>query len=441
MKQCKLFIAILLVLLCLPVLAFAATEFTVETGEGYFTYDLTTEKDDFVVLVYKGKTESGRITLYSPDMKFSGRVELAHSPEGGELVVSVEDTKQTRLARRTVKLPAVAGYKKPEGNGNGKVQNLVLTETADGFHYSFTCAGADYMKLYYSTKQQSATMVIYPVNDEGLFEGDVVSPLTYARTQFTVKVQNKTGGTKKEAKVRKGFVMAPAVEQQEGRLSGVVVCIDPGHQEKGKVMTEPKGPGLKGEVTGTLGMAQGKVTLRREYIVTLEASMRLRDELLRQGATVVLTHDSHDTYTSNQERCDIAEAAGAHIMLRLHCNSASAKPKAQGIFIYGPKNSDYAKAVADQDTYKQMGTLLMNAMKDAVGYERKETNGKALLSDRYIGNNWAKMTCFLVEMGYMTNVEEDIKLATPEYQQLLAEGMAQGVYEIAVMQGWVEAAE
>ena len=47
------------------------------------------------------------------------------------------------------------------------------------------------------------------------------------------------------------------------------------------------------------------------------------------------------------------------------------------------------------------------------------------------------MPCFLVEMGFMSNPQEDLLLSTPAYQQLLAEGMAQGVYDIALYRGWV----
>ena len=37
----------------------------------------------------------------------------------------------------------------------------------------------------------------------------------------------------------------------------------------------------------------------------------------------------------------------------------------------------------------------------------------------------------------MSNVAEDIKLATPEYQTMLAEGMVEGIYQVALMRGWV----
>ena len=185
-------------------------------------------------------------------------------------------------------------------------------------------------------------------------------------------------------------------------------------------------------------MAQGKVTLRKEDIVVLETAMILRDVLTAQGATVVLTRDVQDVFHTNIERCEIAAAGGAHIMLRLHCNNSSNASKT-GIQIYSPLNSDYARAVATPEEYRLMGETLMNCMKDAVGYERKDATGTVRLNDNYVGNNWAQMACFLVEMGYMSNVGEDIKLATPEYQRMLAGGMAEGVYQIALLRGWVTA--
>ena len=84
-----------------------------------------------------------------------------------------------------------------------------------------------------------------------------------------------------------------------------------------------------------------------------------------------------------------------------------------------------------------MGEILLTEMKKATGLALEQKTGNVLLNDDYVGNNWAKMTCFLVEMGYMSNIGEDIKLATPEYQTMLAKGMVEGVYQIALMRGWL----
>ena len=43
------------------------------------------------------------------------------------------------------------------------------------------------------------------------------------------------------------------------------------------------------------------------------------------------------------------------------------------------------------------------------------------------GQNWSTVPCIMVECGYMSNKEEDVKLNTPEYQQKLAEGMVEGI--------------
>ena len=432
-------IPLLFLLLCLPVLALAAqVELTLYPEEMGFRYELEAEGNEFVVLIWEGKNEGGRITLYSEDGHFEGRVDLPYSGMGGKVTVTVQNIRQNRLVRDTITLPAAEGYTAPSGKANATVKDLTLEETPTGFRYSFTAPGTDYMMLYFRSKQQTATFPVYPVNDAGLYEGEVEAPLTYCRTLFTVQVRNAKGQQKDEATCRKAWAIPEAPAPQEGRLSGVIVCIDPGHQENGQFVREPIGPGLPGTTVGKGGMAQGTVTLRKEDIVVLETAMILRDVLTAQGATVILTRDVQDVFHTNIERCEIAADGGAHIMLRLHCNNSSNANKT-GIQIYSPLNSDYARAVATPEEYRTMGELLMNCMKDAVGYERKDATGTVRLNDNYVGNNWAQMPCFLVEMGYMSNAGEDIKLATPEYQTMLANGMAEGVYQIALLSGWVEA--
>ena len=179
-------------------------------------------------------------------------------------------------------------------------------------------------------------------------------------------------------------------------------------------------------MVNTGGMAQGKTTLRKESIVVLETGMKLRDLLLKEGATVVMTREVQDIFHTNIERCEIAAEAGAHIMLRLHCDTNS-NTKTTGIQIYGPRNSDYAKAVASVEEYKALGQAFLDEMKTAVDYDLKDATGTVRLNDSYVGNNWAKMTCFLVEMGYMSNPEEDMKLVDPAYQELLVQGMVEGI--------------
>ena len=429
-------IPLLLLMLCLlPAVALAEVKVKFTIHEMGFDYEITAD-EDWIVLVWDGKDEDGRDVLYSRDGRFSGTVEMPHSGKGGKLVIELEDLTEKVVFREEYKLPRAKAYREPTGEGNATVRNLTLTETPTGFKYSFTAPGTDYQYLYYRSRQESAMALIHPVNADGLYEGEIETPLTYARTMITVQVVNGKGIMKKEGSVRKGYLAPEPPAPREGRLSGVVVCIDPGHQEDAVPAKEPKGPGLEGYTTGTSGMAQGRTTMRKEDIVCLEMGMMLRDLLIQEGATVVMTREVNSGFYTNLERCAVAEQAGAHIMLRLHCDT-SANRKKQGLSIYGPLNSEYAQRLCSKDQYRYLGTLLLNEMKKAGGYELTDKTGFVTLSDGFVGNNWAKMLCFLIEMGFMSNPEEDTKLASPEYQEILARGMVEGVYQIALECGWV----
>ena len=49
------------------------------------------------------------------------------------------------------------------------------------------------------------------------------------------------------------------------------------------------------------------------------------------------------------------------------------------------------------------------------------------VSDYYSGLNWSTVPSILVEMGYMSNPDEDEKLCSPEYQAQLVKGMVDGL--------------
>lgn len=393
--------------------------------------------EDFALLTYESRQESGTLVIRGRDGHFSGQVALPLSGAGGLVKLTVQTLKKALLAQGETMLPAASDYSAPRGVATASVGALSLTESGDGFCYSFSAPGAQYLLLRFRSRQQSGVLPVYPLDAQGRFAGEISLPLTYARGMVTVSVLSVSGKTLAEGQVRKGYAAPEAPAQETGRLTGVTVCIDPGHQENGRLVTEPLGPGLNGSTAGTAGMAQGVETLRKESIVTLEIGMALRDALLRQGASVVMTRESQDVFHTNQERCRIAKEGGADIMLRLHCDLREGDAAKRGISVYGPLNSAYAKAVAAPYAYRHMGQLLLDAMKKSVGYATEERTGRVTLSDQFVGNNWAEMPCFLVEMGFMSNPQEDLLLSAPAYQQLLAEGMAQGVYEIALYRGWI----
>ncbi len=425
---------LLLLLPCCHACSDAGIEMT--AGECAVSYSVDLPDHDFLLLSFTAPNETGKKVIYAPDGLFEGEIALRYSQAGGKVKLTINTLDGKRqLASGTAALPAASDYQEAKGKASGKVTDLRLEETLGGVRYTFSCAGTDYLLLKVRSRQETALFPVYP-REDGQYSGEIEMPLTYARTMITVQVLSGKQTVLTEAQARKGYEAPPAAERQEGRLSGVTVCIDPGHSENGRMVNEPLGPGLQGSTSGTAGMAQGKETQRKESIVVLEISMALRDELLRQGADVVMTRETQEQFLTNQERCQVAADGGADIMLRLHADTRAGSTK-QGFSVYAPLHSDYAKAVADPPAYRAMGEMLIDALKTRVGYALEDKYGLVTLSDQFVGNNWAQMTCFLVELGFMSTPREDYLLSHPVYQQRLAEGLAQGVYEIAQYRGWI----
>ncbi len=203
---------------------------------------------------------------------------------------------------------------------------------------------------------------------------------------------------------------------------GYLICIDPGHQTNGNSETEPNGPGsstTKAKVSsGTRGVSTGLA----EYQLNLTVGLKLRDELESRGYEVLMTRTTNDVNLSNVERTTMANNANADALIHVHANGGS-DSSTNGITVgcttaSNPYNNLYSKN-------KALATSILNHMVS-------KTGAKSLglwQTDDMTGLNWATEPAVIVEMGFMTNPEEDKKMATDSYQNLLVQGMADGIDE------------
>lgn len=200
------------------------------------------------------------------------------------------------------------------------------------------------------------------------------------------------------------------------RLAGLKIGIDPGHQAKGNSERETIAPNSKEKKAKVASGTSGRKTGIPEYVTVLEISLKLRDTLEAMGCEVYMTRETHDVDISNQERAFMMNDLGVDLVLRIHCDG-STKKSANGIGMFVRKTG------TKQEESEAAAKLLLDAMCEATGAKKRGV----YLRDTYTMNNFSTVPCILVECGYMTNYDEDVKLNTAEYQQLLADGMAEGI--------------
>ena len=200
-----------------------------------------------------------------------------------------------------------------------------------------------------------------------------------------------------------------------------LIAIDAGHQAHANSEKEPDGPGsstMKAKVAaGTSGAASGLA----EYQLTLQVSLKLQKELEKRGYRVLMIRTTHDVNISNAERAKIANDAGADAFLRIHANGVD-DPSVHGCVTACQTSSNPYNA--------ELYTACRTLSEDVLNCFCAATGAKKMYVwevDNMSGINWCKVPVTIVELGFMTNAEEDLKMATDDYQYAMARGIADGV--------------
>lgn len=203
--------------------------------------------------------------------------------------------------------------------------------------------------------------------------------------------------------------------------SGKLVVIDAGHQRKGNNEKEPNGPGsptMKAKVTGG---TSGRTTGLPEYELTLAVALKLKATLQARGYQVIMVRESNDVNISNAERAQVANNAGAGAFIRIHANGSD-NPSVHGAMTICPTPSNpYCSSIYSAS--RKLSDSVLNGVVAATGCKKE----KVWETDTMSGINWCKVPVTIIEMGYMTNPEEDTLLASADYQQKMATGMANGI--------------
>jgi N-acetylmuramoyl-L-alanine amidase len=215
------------------------------------------------------------------------------------------------------------------------------------------------------------------------------------------------------------FVVATAGAARAG--TAPVVVIDPGHDARANLATEPIGPGSTTRKIKDGGGTHGVVSGIREPELTLDVSLRLRRLLRTAGVRVVMTRtQTAGASMGNIARARIANDAGAALFLRVHADGASSV-SARGTHTLTPA---LHRGWTD-DVYaasRRAATLVQAELVRALGFPSRGIQER---SD-FTGFNWADVPVILVELGFMTNATEDRALARPAVRRRAALGLCRG---------------
>lgn len=198
-----------------------------------------------------------------------------------------------------------------------------------------------------------------------------------------------------------------------------VIVIDPGHGAGGNSEYELESPDSSITKIKDGGGTQGVSTGVPEYVVTLKVGEKLKALLEQNGYTVVMTKTQESQDPGNIERAEVGNNNNADLVIRIHCDGIDDQSQT-GASMLVPA-AGYAKDISN--TSAQYGQTILNDLISSAGMK----NRGVIQRDDLTGFNWSKVPVVLVELGFMSNPEEDKLLSDDSYEDKLAQGLCNGV--------------
>lgn len=180
-----------------------------------------------------------------------------------------------------------------------------------------------------------------------------------------------------------------------------IVLIDPGHG------------GFDPGKTGTSG--------ENEKNINLQISDKLQTYLEQSGSYVIATRSEDEALGESKnkdlkERKKIANESGANIMISIHQNSFP-KGRAKGAQVFYYNSSKEGKFLAQ---------CIQTKLKEFV--DPSNTRDIKANTDYYVLRT-TEIPSVIVECGFLSNLEEEKKLNTQQYQEKIAWAIYMGIIE------------
>lgn len=222
---------------------------------------------------------------------------------------------------------------------------------------------------------------------------------------------------------KKDIVDAKALKdtkKNEVSKESKVIVIDAGHGGKATSENEPIAPGSTVMKAKDVAGATGVSTGTPEYVVNLNVAVKLKNYLSKAGYKVIMTRTSNNQTIGNIARAEVGNKNNADLVIRIHADSFTS-PSAKGASMLVPGSVGHSKDISAIS--KKYGEIIFNTLVNQVGMKSKGIITRTDLT----GFNWSKVPVILIEMGFLSNPDEDKLLSSDSYQNQIAEGLFKGI--------------
>ncbi len=200
-----------------------------------------------------------------------------------------------------------------------------------------------------------------------------------------------------------------------------LIVIDAGHQQHQNSKLEPIAPNSKEKKPKVASGTSGRWSKLNEYELTLQVALKLEKKLKAKGYKVLMIRTTNDVDISNSERAKIANENKADAFIRLHANG-STNSSSNGAMTICQTSSNPYNAKYYKDSKYLSKVILDNYVKET-GIKKE----RIWETDTMSGINWCQVPVTILEMGYMSNKKEDLKMADEKFQEKMVKGISKGI--------------
>ena len=167
---------------------------------------------------------------------------------------------------------------------------------------------------------------------------------------------------------------------------------------------------------------KGTIVMHGGFDSSYEEFFSECEYLRERGYDVYMIRETHDVNISNSERAKLAAQNGADILVRVHANGDSNQSVYGALTMAPSSRNTYLSGDVISKSQKLSQKMIAAFCKDTGAKNRD-----VIYTDSMSGINWSTIPVTIIELGFMSNPSEDRLMATEDYRNKMAQGIADGI--------------